>query len=297
MGALAMGRIALLAAVAVLVLVAAACGERSEPTGAQTELYPVTVSSAAGGKSLVFKTPAQRIAVIAPSVRRILVDLGAGKQIAGMPLLPNDSVDVTALRKLRPDLIVASSATDDQAVAQAAQAVRGVPVYHAPDDSIRGVEETITDLGLIAARQASAARLVRGIEAKRETIRKRLAKAPVVSAFLATGFFQNLASFTTIPNQSLAGDLLREAHARNVAGDATEMDVGQVVRLAPRWILATTQSNTTLATLRKSKATRKLAAILAGRFGTIDADLLTPGPQIGDGLLALARRLHPDAFS
>jgi cobalamin transport system substrate-binding protein len=298
MGALAMGRVALLtAAAALLALVAAACGERSEPTGSQTELYPVTVSSAADGKSLVFKTPAQRIAVIAPSVRQILVDLGAGKQIAGMPLLPNDSVDVGALRKLRPDLIVASSATDDQTFDQAAHAVRGVPVYRAPDDSIRGVEETITDLGLITARQAGATRLVHDIEVKRETVRKRLAKAPVVGAFLATGFFQNLGSFTTIPNQSLAGDLLREAHARNVAGDATEMDVGQLVRLAPRWILATTQSNTTLAALRKSKATRKLAAVLAGHFGTIDADLLTPGPQIGDGLLALARRLHPDAFS
>ena len=101
-----MGRVALLAAAAaLLVLVGAACGERSEPTGAQAELYPVTVASAAGGKSLVFKSPAKRIAVIAPSVRRILLDLGAGKQIAGMPLLPNDSVDVGALRKLpaRPD--------------------------------------------------------------------------------------------------------------------------------------------------------------------------------------------------
>ena len=292
-----MGRVALLVgAAALLVLVGTACGERSEPTGAQTALYPVTVPSNAGGKALVVKTPAHRIAVIAPSVRRILLDLGATRQIAGMPLLPNDSVDVAALRKLRPDLIVASSTTEDAALAQAAHAVRGVPVYRAPDDSIRGVEETITDLGLITARQAGATRLVRDIEAKRAAVRQRLAKAPVVSAFLATGFFRNLGSFTTIPNQSLAGDLLREAHARNVAGDATEMDVGQLIRLDPRWILATTQSSTTLATLRKNKTTKKLAAIHAGRFGTIDADLLTPGSQIGDGLLVLARRLHPDAF-
>src|SRR5262249_37520641 len=156
------------------------------------------------------------------SVRRILLDLGAGTQIAGVPLLPNESVDVAALRRLKPDLIVASSATDDQTLSQAAHAVPDVPVYRAPDDSIRGVEETITDLGLITARQAGATRLVREIEAKREVVQKHLAKTPVVSTFLATGYFRNLASFTTIPNQSLAGDLLREAHARNVAGDAME---------------------------------------------------------------------------
>ena len=290
-----MGRVALLAAAVSLMLVAAACGERSEPTGAQTQLYPVTVSSAAGVKALVFKTPAKRIAVIAPSVRRLLLDLGAGKQIAGMPLLPNESVAVGALRKLRPDLIVASSATDDQTRPGRARRAWGARLPRARRLD-PGVEETITDLGLITANQAGATRLVRDIEAKRETVRKRLARTHVVTAFLSTGFFRNLGSFTTIPNQSLAGDLLREARARNVSGDATAMDVGQLVRLAPRWILATTQSNTTLAALRKSKATRKLAAIRAGHFGTIDADLLTPGPQIGDGLLALARRLHPDAF-
>src|SRR5262249_3433034 len=175
-GAVAVGRVALVAAGAVLlVLVAAACGERSEPTGAQTALYPVTVPSNAGGKALVVKTPVKRIAVIAPSVHRILLDLGAGKQIAGMPLLPNDSVDVGALRKLRPAIIVASPTTADTTLAQAAHAVPSVPVYRAPDDSIRGVEETITDLGLITAQQAGASRLVRAIEAKRATVRGHLA--------------------------------------------------------------------------------------------------------------------------
>jgi ABC-type Fe3+-hydroxamate transport system substrate-binding protein len=296
MGTLAMGRLALLAGAALLVLVVAACGERSEPTGAQAELYPVTVPSAAGGKALVLKTPAKRIAVISPSVRDVLLALGARKALAGMPLARNGNLDTAALRALHADLLVASSTTGDQTLAQAARTVRDVPVYRAPDDSIRGVEETLTDLGVITAHQAEASRLVREIEEKRATARRHLARASIVSAFISTGFFQGLSAFTTVSNQSLAGDLLREAHARNVAGDATELDVGQLARLAPRWIVVTTQSKTTLADLRKSKATRELAAVRAGRFRTIDADLLTPGPAIGDGLLRLAQRLHPDAF-
>jgi ABC-type Fe3+-hydroxamate transport system substrate-binding protein len=291
-----MGRLALLVGAALVVLAAAACGERSEPTGAQTELYPVTVPSAAGGKALVVKTPAKRIAVISPGARDVLFALGAKEVIAGLPLSQNGSLDVARLRAFHPDLLVASSTTDDQMLAQAARAARGVPVYRAPDGSIRGVEETLTDLGVITAHQAEATRLTREIEEKRAIVREYLRRAPVVSAFLSTGFFQGLSGFTTISNQSLAGDLLREAHARNVAGDSTELDVAQLDRLAPRWIVATTQSGTTLAELRKSKATKKLAAVRAGRFGTIDAELLAPGPAIGDGLLRLARRLHPDAF-
>jgi ABC-type Fe3+-hydroxamate transport system substrate-binding protein len=294
-----MGRVAAVAAAAALVLAAAACGERSEPTGPQDGLYPVTVQSASGGKPIVIHSPARRIAVIAPSTQRILVDLGARRAIAGVPLLQNGDVDTQKIRALRPDLIVASSTTDDQTLAQAAHAVKRTPVYQAPDDSIRGVEETITELGVITARQAAAARLVRELEQKRAVVRMHLRKAKTVSVFLATGFFPNIATFTTVSNQSLAGDLLREAHARNVVGESAQagpVDAQSLARVAPDWIVATKASGITLAQLRKNKLTKKLRAVVAGRFATVDGDLLDPGPTIGQGLLELARNLHPNAF-
>jgi ABC-type Fe3+-hydroxamate transport system substrate-binding protein len=299
MGPVAVGRIVLAALGAVLLLVGTACGERSEPTGPASQLYPVTVPSSAGGRPLVLDKPARRLAVIAPSVQRILVDMGAGRDIAGVPLTHDGDVVTAQLRRLHPDLIVASSATDDQIVARAAHAVSGVPVYTAPDDSIRGVEETITDLGLITATQGAAVRLVREIEDKRAVVSRRLAKAPRTSVFVATGFFSNLGAFTTASSQSLIGDMLREAHARNVAGDSPQggpFDARQLARLDPRWILATSGSGTTLEKLRKNRVTKKLGAVRAGRLLMIDAALLAPGPTIGQGLLELARRLHPDAF-
>jgi cobalamin transport system substrate-binding protein len=290
-----MGRVTAIAAAALLVLVAAACGERREPTGPDTDLYPVTVASP-NGQPLVVRTPAKRIAVIAPSVKEVLDDLGAGKAVAGMPLTENKSVDTGRLRALRPDLVVASSTTDDQTLAQAARAVRGVPVYQAPDDSIRGVEETITDLGVITAHQTAASRLVREIESKRDAVRSKLARSHAASVLLTTAFFKSLASFQTVSNQSLPGDLLREAGGHNVAGSATELDVRQLARLDPRWIIATSDSGVTLAKLLQSKAVKKLAVVRNKRFATIDARLLEPGPKIGQGLLDLAERLHPDAF-
>jgi iron complex transport system substrate-binding protein len=288
-----MGRVARVALVAVLLLATAACGERSEPTGPLEGLYPVTVPSPSGGKPLVVRRPVKRIAVIAPSVQRIIVDLGAGRQIAGTPIEQNGSVRVPELRSLRPDLIVASSTTDDRALTQAVRAVRGVPVYVAPDDSIRGVEQTITQLGLITGRPADAARLVQEIEEKRALVHKRLAGTPGVSVFVDTGFF------ITVSNQSLIGDLLREAHARNVAGDSPQagpLDPSELARLDPRYFLATSDSGTTLAQLRRNPKTKKLRAVRAGRFGIVDATLLEPGPTIGQGLVELAHLLHPNAF-
>jgi iron complex transport system substrate-binding protein len=288
-----MGRVAGVALAAVLLLAVTACGERNEPTGPGASLYPVTVPSPGGGRSLVVRRPAKRIAVIAPSVQRIIVDLGAGRQIAGTPIAQNGSVRIAELRALRPDLIVASSATDDQGLTQAARAVRGVSVYVAPDDSIRGVEQTITQLGLITGRPADAARLVREIEEKRTLVHKRLAGTPGVSVFVDTGLF------TTVSNQSLIGDLLREAHARNVAGDSPQagpFNPSDLARLDPRYFLATSDSGTTLARLLKNPKTRKLPAVRAGRFVIVEADLLEPGPTIGQGLVELAHLLHPNAF-
>jgi ABC-type Fe3+-hydroxamate transport system substrate-binding protein len=288
-----MGRIAAPAAAALLALALTACGERSEPTGPGAALYPVTVASPNGGKSLVVRRPARRIAVVAPSVRRILVALGAGQQIAGSPIAQNGSVIVPELRALKPDLIVASSATDDQQLAQAAKAVRSAQVYVAPDDSITGVEQTITQLGLVTGRPAGATRLVREIEERRALVREHLTGTPGVSVFVDLGYF------ATVSNQSLVGDLLREAHARNVAGDSTQVgpfDPRELYRLDPAWYVTTSDSGTTLAKLRKDPRTKKLRAVRNGHFAIVAADVLAPGPTIGQGLVELAHLLHPDAF-
>jgi ABC-type Fe3+-hydroxamate transport system substrate-binding protein len=288
-----MGRVGTLAAAVLLVLAAAACGERGEPTGPNADLYPVTVASPSGGKPIVMRSPAKRIAVIAPSVRGLIAGLGAGGKIVGTPVARNGSLEVGELRALRPDLIVASSTTEDRVLSQAARAAPGVALYEAPDDSIRGVEQTITEVGLITGRPAGASRLVREIEQKRALVHRRLARARSVSVFVDTGFF------TTVSNQSLIGDLLREAHARNIAGESPQVgpfDPHELARLDPRWYLATSDSGTTLAKLRRSAKTRKLQAVRTGRFAIVDAGLLAPGPAIGQGLLELAHLLHPDAF-
>jgi iron complex transport system substrate-binding protein len=289
-----MGRVAVAAlGAAALVLVCVACGERSEPTGPEGDLYPVTVQSANGGQPLVLKRPARRIVVLAPSARRLLAALGASHQVVGLPLAQNGSLLVGTLRSLKPDLIVASTTTDDTIVSQAARAAPKAPLYEAPDDSIRGVEETITELGLLTGRPGGATRLVQQIERKRALVRKRLGGKRPVNVFLDTGVF------ITVSNQSLAADLLREAHGHNVAGEsagAGPFDLQELLRLQPRWYLATSDSGTTLERLRKNPLTKKLEAIKTGRFAIVPAGLLAPGPAIGDGLVALARVLHPNAF-
>jgi ABC-type Fe3+-hydroxamate transport system substrate-binding protein len=282
-----MGRIGLVAA-ALLVLGATACGERSEPTGSAVRLYPLTVQS--GDRPLVIGGPARRIAVLDQPAESILRALEAGNRIVGPP--PANRIDFTALRRSHPDLIVASELADERDLSRAA-AITHARVYTAPGDSIQQVERSITQLGLLTDTPVRARVLVRRIERRRKAIDARLAHAPPVTVFVDTGFF------TTVSDQSLIGDLIREAHGTNVAGTAAQagpVEIADLLRLDPDTYLATSDTGVTLADLRRNPRTRKLRAAREGRFMVADADLLQPGPQIGEGLAEIARLLHPNAF-
>jgi len=283
-----MGRVAV-GLCAVLLLGATACGERSEPTGPTARLYPVTVQSA-NDRPVMVTEPARRIAVLDRPAEAILEAFGVGRRI--VMRAPGGRIDFTTLRRSRPDLIVASSDADLRDLSRAASVTRAL-VYTAPGDSIHQVEQAITQLGLLAGSPVAARALVRRIESQRQEIDARIARAPRVRVFVDTGFF------TTVSDQSLIGDVIREARGTNVAGAAAEagpIDVSELLQFDPDVYLAISDTGLTLMELRQNSRTRKLRAVRLGHFAVADADLLQPGPRIGEGLAEVARLLHPNAF-
>ncbi len=288
MGRVALHRAPVLAVVVASLLAGAtACGERSEPTGRTAGLYPVTIQT--GDRPLVVTGPATRIAVLDQPAEDIVRSLGAGGRI--VVAAPQAHIDPADLRRARPDLIVASTDADERDLSRAASATRA-PVYAAPGDSIRLVERAITQLGLLTGRPVRARALVRHIESDRHEIDARLARTPNVTVFVDTGLL------TTVSDQSLIGDLIREAHGTNVAGSTgtgTSIEPADLLRLDPDVYLTTSDTMLTLADLRANTRLRKLRAVKEGRFAVVDAELLAPGPSIGEGLAQVARVLHPDA--
>jgi len=264
----------------------AACGERKEPTGPDAGLYPVTVTTE---RPIVVDAPARRIAVLDAGAASILDGLGVGRRVVLRET--DDTIDVRAVRRARPDLIVASPGANERDLSAAASRNRA-RVYTTPGDSIRQVERAITQLGLLTGTPVAARRLVQRIENRRRQVADRLAGVADVSVFVDTGFLN------TVPDQSLLGDVLREAHGTNIFGanaEAGPVDVGDLLRLDPQVYLATSDAEVTLKDLRSGR-TRKLRAVKNGRFAIANVALLQPGPRIGDGLLQVARLLHPDAF-
>lgn len=293
MGSLAMGsvRAALVAGVAlVLLLAGTACGERSEPTGALVQVFPVTVQGG-GERPTVVKSAPHRIVPVGPGPRQILKALGLQRRtvtvndtLVGLPL-------VGEIRRGKPDLIVASGDTDPLDLARARTTTHAA-VYIEPSSSVDDVVAAIGDIGLATGRPLQARRLTAAIEAKRRTVAAQLSGTRVVTVFVDDG------DFSTISTRSLLGGLIDEARGRSVAGPSPEQGpypLRRLLQLNPDIYLATAASGRTLRQLRSNAATKRLRAVRAGRFAIVPADASIAGPRIGRALEEVARILHPDA--
>jgi ABC-type Fe3+-hydroxamate transport system substrate-binding protein len=274
-----MHRILLAVSLGVLVLTASACGERSEPTGASVDAYPLTLTGAEGSPTRLEQKP-QRILAVGPEMFVTLRSLGIQASVAaGRGVVPRGPFD----------LILTWASSEDTLPRSTGDA----SVYVAADRSLDDVERSIAQIGLLVGKPLAARRIADRIARQRQGVEARLQGAPKVRVFLDTGLF------FTVSSRTLAGDMIEEAGGKNVAGATPEpgsFDLDELASLNPQLYLAVDDSGTSLAALRRNPRTRRLAAVRTGRFAIVGAAELEPGPQVGLGVEELARLLHPDAF-
>jgi iron complex transport system substrate-binding protein len=280
-----------------------ACGAREEPLGALDPEYPVSVRGAGDQPTRLTEAP-ERIVALDPGGAELARALGVEGRLVGVPagvepegadevVRKTGQIDVQRVVELKPDLILATSATDRVEVSRA-ETASGAAVYVQPAASIEDVERAALELGFLVGAPVEARKLVGTIRRESAAVDERLASAAPVTVFIDTGFF------ITVPERSLLGELVRRAHGVNVAAENAGLgpfDVGELARLDPAVYLATSDSRTTLAKLRKNPATRDLAAVREGRFVLVDSDLVSrAGPRVAEAFAAVAAALHPDAF-
>ena len=203
--------------------------------------------------------------------------------------------------KSRPQILTTTDANDSRLAAFHPELVittgsaprTSAPVYSLSQTSIRDAEDDIVDVGSMLGRPLQARGMVERIERDRKTVAHKVENLPRTSTFLDTGFF------ITVPTHSLAGEILSEAGGRSIAGadpGQSPFDVGLLHKRNPSFYLATSDSGITLKDLRKNPRTKDLPAVRNGHFGIVPSLYLQSGPDIGTGLLAVAKLLHPDAF-
>lgn len=301
-----------LAVAALLVAAAAAgCGERQEPLGDLEQSYPITVQGA-GGRPAVATARPERIVVLDAGSTELVLALGARDRLVGVPaemtrgdapleapssaaevVSQGEQVRVDEIRRLEPDLIVATPATDLVDVSRAQRQTEAV-LYVQPGSSVDDVLRATLELGFLLGEPVAARQLASDIRSRVAAVEERVSGRPLVTTFVDTGFF------ITMSSRSLLGDLIRRARGESVAGETNgggPFPLGRLRRLDPQVYLATSDGRVTLMSLRRHPQTARLTAVRESRFAVLPSELVNrAGPRVGAALQRVAETLHPDAF-
>jgi ABC-type Fe3+-hydroxamate transport system substrate-binding protein len=265
----------------------AGCGEKSEPVGATTPLYPVSVLDGNQETVTLARAPARiAIAGLAPA------QIAAALSLQATPVGDQSgNLDLGRLQQLKPQLLVAGSEISPVSLARAR--ALGAKVYVTPDHTLDGIEKSLTDISLLAGVP------LRGRQVRTELARRRKSIAAALAGSTPVRVFLDRGGYATVSDNSFIGDVIREAGGINVAGpDPQEgpFPIERLLRSKPEVWVISSDAKTTLAELRRDRKLKWVPAIRSGRFVHVNMHLLEPGPEAAEALSSLARAFHPDAF-
>jgi iron complex transport system substrate-binding protein len=198
---------------------------------------------------------------------------------------------------LRPDLVIATTAGNRHETFDQLARLK-IPVYLVNPVSVQDVLDLIVRLGHLTDRPAAADRVVAELRERLQAVSARVA-----------GRSRPRVLYVLWPDPLIVparGALVSELIAL-AGGDSVTADGGQgyprysmeaALARNPEVILIASH-DATRSPLVRSKWERftQVPAVSAGRLHTVDGNLMHRyGPRIVDGLEALARLIHPEAF-
>ncbi|HEX2141223.1 MAG TPA: ABC transporter substrate-binding protein [Candidatus Limnocylindria bacterium] len=288
-------------------------------TASPAAAYPLTLTDDAG-RSVTLDGDPQRIVSLAPSNTEIVCALGSCEQIVGVndfrDGLPDDvlatledipdvatftGVDREALVAAEPDLVLAAgneltSSADIQAIDEL-----GIPVLVLYPESLEEVYADIELVGAALDEQASAEELVSSMEIEVAEIEAEVRGAERPRTFYEVGLFEG--SIYTAGEDSFLASLIELAGGDPIVGDAvtTTISTEELVAADPQVILlgdAAYDPSITPEAVAARPGWEGMSAMQDGRVVPMPEDVLItrPGPRITQGLEALARAIHPEAF-
>ena len=249
------------------------------------------------GRTHVFAGPPSRIVSLVPAASSVVLVLGGAEYLVGrtdfdtaqaVAHLPsvggglNPSLE--ALIALDPDLVIRFAGETDITTPKRLDDL-GIPHFAVRPESILDIRQMMTDLGLITDRSDEAASLLASIDRLMTGIREKVAGLPRLrAAFLMAGNPPWVAGSTTY-----VGELIELAGGENVFGDVESP--WSVV--SPETLVAR-EMDVLLLTEGAVLDPRLSSNVPTTRY--VSADILLPGPTLGDAAVEIARALRPGLF-
>ncbi|TKS59214.1 MAG: cobalamin-binding protein [Nitrospira sp.] len=272
---------------------------------------PRTFVDDLGRKIFLAKAPT-RVVSLAPSITEILYVIGLNDEIVGVtefcdyppaakqkPKIGYAQPNIEAIVRLEPDLVLAPRAfLRADLLAKLEQL--NIPTFVVDPESFEEIPSRIQTVGRLLNRSSSADSVALAMRQRIVAIRSKMAAVARVRVL----YVLNSQPLITVGPGSYLDQVINVAGGSNIASQATvpypHLSMEAVLKDDPEIIIFPigTAEGIPLTEQQQWLRWTSLSAVKQGRLYQISADVLNrPGPRIVEGLEALARIIHPEAFA
>ena len=284
--------------------------ETPEETADSTEEdEPYLVFTDGMGREIVLEEEPMKVISVAPSVTETIYALGAEDKLIGRTDYCNypeeassvpsvgslQEVNVEIISALEPDIVLASTHFKEETLNKIESL--GIPVAMIfSQENFEGVYENIENIGLIVNREVEAKKVVEDMKNTVTTVKEKIENVEEKSVYYVIGYGEY--GDYTATGDTFIGEMLAIAGGKNVAKEATgwKFSLEKLVEADPAVMIAESDEST-MKGIEEANGYKDLTAIKNGKFYGVDKDMVSRmGPRLADGLLQIAKAIHPEVF-
>jgi iron complex transport system substrate-binding protein len=264
------------------------------------------------GRKVRIPNSPKRIVSLAPSITEILFTLGLREEIVGVtdfcdypeaaltrPRIGgfvNPSIE--RIVSLKPDLILGIRDGNRMDTIHRLSDL-GFSVYVVDPTGFDGVVKTIENIGEVVRRREKSTEIIRTMIKKKEVVVKLTQSLPKPKVFFQVGS----SPIVTVGRGTLGDELIRLAGGRNISenesGSYPVYGVETILSKAPEVIILSSMDTKRdyFNLMKMWRSWRELPAVKMNAIYVIDSNLVDrPTPRVVEGLEAMAKMIHPEAW-
>ncbi|RIX51705.1 ABC transporter substrate-binding protein [Paenibacillus nanensis] len=268
-------------------------------------VYPITVTDATGTELTLEKAPTA-IVTLVPSETETIFAIGAGKSVVGVDEWSNYPEEAAAVAKigdmttniesvvaLNPDLILASSSMNADAIAKLREL--NLNVYATNPKTYDEVVAKIEEVGKMVNKQAEAAEVANRMRDVKEQVVSAVKDAEKKKVYLefSPGY--------TVGSGEFLDEIVTLAGGINIAASQPgwfEVNAEEVITQNPEIIIYPDfgeEKSSIVAGIEARPGWDAVDAVKNNRLVEVSNDpLVRVGPRLADGLLEVAKAIHPE---
>ncbi|MCW6061106.1 ABC transporter substrate-binding protein [Clostridium sporogenes] len=260
------------------------------------------------GKELTFEKAPEKIISLSPGATETIYALNKENTLVGRSDFDDYPAAVSKVKsvggvkdpsiekitELKPDLVIGGAHFSKDTVKKLEDLGIKVAVLYGAED-LDGAYKNIMDISTILGVTEKGQTMVDGMKKKVESVENKVKSLNKPKVYYVVDFGK--ADFTA-GGDTFIGKMIEKAGGENIAKDTKGWNYSfeKIVENKPEMIILSDKFNTKKNFLAADKY-KDLAAVKGNKIYEIDDNmLLRQGPRQADGLEALAKLIHPEAF-